>query len=210
MALSFASRGATPRSTVERLWLLGGAVAALLLLVIGYFFFIAPQRAQTSDVDGQVTAARQQIAALQTRIDSLRAQNRNLARYEADFAAAQRALPSTSGMSDFLRSLQTLGSATQTRVSSLTVGTPTDVGTAASGPKIYAMTITAQASGTPTGLTKFLEQLQQVQPRAVLITQLTEGNGATNAGSTASTMLQLTMQAFVAPANAQLAPEPAK
>jgi type IV pilus assembly protein PilO len=223
-----------PRSQAERLWLIGGGLVAFLLILIGFFLVISPQRSQTSKVDSQVRAAREQNVALQQRIDALRQQNKNLARYRAQLATAKLALPAATGMSDFLRSLQALGNTTGTNVTSLTVGQPVDASsaltaaapgaasapgapaatTAAAAPPagtvpvvtVYAMAISAQVSGTPAALNKFLQQLQEVQPRAVLITQIVETDAATaksGAGSTGTAggpTLQLSMQAFVAPA----------
>jgi hypothetical protein len=236
------SAAGVPRSQTERLWLVGGAIVALLLLVVGWFFFISPQRGQTSDVRGQIDDARTQNTTLQGRINELRNQSKNIAKYRADLQAAQRALPSTSGVSDFVRSLQSLGSATSTSVSSLTVGQASDVSTLvgaapsgaasgsapssapspstpapspgaggigaapAGGAKIFALDITAQVTGTPAALNQFLDQLQNVQPRAVLITSLTENSGTGTPNTTVqgtkltgATTLQLSMQAFVAP-----------
>jgi hypothetical protein len=229
-----APRSGQPRSPQERLWLTGGGIAGFALLLIGYFFFISPQRSDTSDVKSQIDAAQQQNTVLQARIDALREQDRSRAKYEAAYAQAQKALPTTSGVSDFLRSLQALGSATLTEVSSLTVTAPTSAAPAAAAPAaqtspgaaptsstaatsagsgtsatgttggpVYTMGITATVTGSPAALGKFLDQLQHVQPRAVLITQLTEHAGTTAAGAPAgtgaTTSLQLTMQAFVAP-----------
>jgi hypothetical protein len=70
-----------------------------------------------------------------------------------------------------------------------------------SGPHVYALSIAATVSGSPAQLDQFLTQLQTVQPRAVLISQLTEGSG-TATGKPGTTSLQLTMQAFVAPVTA--------
>jgi hypothetical protein len=155
----------------------------------------------------------------------LRAQSKNLAQYESDLRTAQLALPTTSGLPDFLRTLQAIGNATLADVSSLIVGPPTDVtgvassstgsstgstgaststATTITGLRIYALPITAQVAGTTSQLDAFLTQLQAVQSRAVLISQLTEGNGVASPNGTVSqtTTLQLTMQAFVAPSSA--------
>jgi hypothetical protein len=81
----------------------------------------------------------------------------------------------------------------------------------AAGPQIYSLAITANVTGSPAALNKFLQQLQAVQPRAVLITQITEGSGVpvTGAKASATTTLQLTMQAFVAPPAVVVAPSAA-
>lgn len=223
------STGAIPRSQAERLWLIGGGLTAVLLILLGYFVAISPQRAETAKVDGKVSDAKVQNTALQHRIDALREENKNLAKYQADLAAARLALPSQSGVSDFLRSLQSLGTKTGTDVTSLTVGEPTDASAALTAPapaaggaaastsapapakpaasapgsavKIFALAISAQVSGSPAALNKFLQQLQEVQPRAVLITQIAESDGSTNkaSGPAGGSSLQLSMQAFVAP-----------
>jgi Tfp pilus assembly protein PilO len=200
---------ASPR---ERTWVLGTAVAALLLVLIGYFAFISPEHSKAQDVQSQVADAQTQNVTLSARVTSLAMQSKKLATYKADLAKARLALPSTSGMTDFLRTLQSIGNATHAD-SSLTVGTPTDVtslsgATPSSGSTnlsvgsahIYALPITAQVSGTVAQLNAFLTQLQSVQPRAVLISEITETSPAT--GASGATTLQLTMQAFVAPSSA--------
>lgn len=232
------STHAVPQSQAERLWLIGGGLTAVLLIVIGYFVAISPQRSATAKVDDKVSVARAQNGVLQQRIAALQEQNKNLARYRADLASAKLALPSQAGVSDFLRSLQSLGAQTGTSITTLTVGDPIDVtaalnpvpvakpgatattatpaaapagapanGVAASAAgRIFALPISAEVSGPPVALNRFLEQLQEVQPRAVLITQITEadGTGAKAAGAAAGTpggsTLQISMQAFVAPA----------
>lgn len=208
------SDGGVPRSQAERLWLIGGALVAVVLALIGYFLAISPQRSKTSDVNSQVAAARAQNATLEAHIAALNAQNKNLAKYQAQLKAAELALPSGADVSNFLRSLQSLGNATQTNVANMTVGAATAVAPAATAtssaaPAAASATpastgllnypISIQVTGLPASLNKFLEQLQDVQPRAVLITQLTESSGTTTPGAPAhpgGTTLQLSMQAF--------------
>jgi type IV pilus assembly protein PilO len=217
---------AVPRSQIERLWLVAGGLVAFVMLLIGYFFFISPQRSNTADVDQQTATVQQQNSVLQARLDALREQNKDLGRYQAQLTALQHALPSTSGISDFLRTLQSLGSATLTNVTGLTVGEPIDVtpvsvvaptaavapttsapttaaapvAPVATTPGVYGLPITATVTGSAGALTKFLDQLQSVQPRAVLITQLSLGGLQDSTTPTAGSFtMDLTMQAFVAP-----------
>ena len=218
------------RTQLERLWMIGAGIVAFALVAIGYFFFVSPQRDTTSSVDGQVSAARAQNDVLQLRISHLAAQNKQLATYQRTLSQARLALPASTGIPDFLRTLQAIGSSTGSDVSTLTVGdpvsvagtTPTPTNTtannnaaattapganaAANGPGsgIYSMTISAQVTGSTKALGAFLTQLQQVQPRAVLISQITESTGTTANGaasaaaSPGSATLQISMQAFVA------------
>lgn len=218
------------KSQLERLWLIGGALGAAVVLLIGYTFFVGPQRSETDDVSARAASAQLQNSTLQARIDTLRTQNADLGKFQADVKAAQRALPSSSGLSDFLRSLQAIGAATQTSVQSLTVGPPTDLSAAAApapsspstaggsastpattpgavpaaGPQVFGLTISATVNGSTTGLNRFLDQLQSVQPRAVLITAMTQSAATSGsvAGAQSGVGLQLTMQAFVAPSSA--------
>src|SRR5262245_33248342 len=94
---------AVPRSQIERLWFVAGGVIAFVMLLVGYFFFISPQRSNTSDVNSRAATVQQQNTALQARLDALREQSKNLPKYKAELAALQQALPSDSGVSDFLR-----------------------------------------------------------------------------------------------------------
>lgn len=214
-----------PRTQMEKVWVFGGVIVALLLLLIGYTMLISPQHSKTDSAHAQTDTVKSSNQRLEARIAALRDQSKNLAKYQSDLQTAELALPVTSGLPDFLRTLQSIGNATLTTVSSLTVGAPTDVSSVAGGSSarpasatktstpstigsaVYAMPINAQVTGSSAALDSFLSQLQTVQPRAVLISQLTEstagavsGSGATSAGS--GTTLQLTMQAFVAPSSA--------
>jgi type IV pilus assembly protein PilO len=220
-----------PRSQLEKAWLGAGLLVALVVALIGYLFFIGPQRSTTSDVDGQIGAAQSQNDTLQIRISSLDAQNRKLSTYRAALKQARMALPATSDLPNFLRSLQSLGNATLADVTTLSVGDPLVVGgdatttapttpapttssapdptagtapataTAPTGPQIFALPITAQVTGSIKQLTDFLGQLQSVQPRAVLVSSITLGGATTGASANTST-LDLTLEAFVAPGSA--------
>jgi Tfp pilus assembly protein PilO len=231
----------------DRMWVVGGVLAGLLVLCLGWFFLISPQSARTNDVRGRAADAQTQNLTLLHKIAVLGRDNTNLPQFVAALQQAQLALPGSSGMSDFLRTLQGLGDHTQTQVSGLTVSPPVEVGgsspasTAAgsatgaatgspapggaagssaaptASPKpstppnpggvsahIYALPLTAQVSGTTAHLSDFLDQLQRVQPRAVLITQLQMAPSVVTSGANASgpVTLQLTMQVFVAPTSA--------
>lgn len=203
---------------LERVWVAGTVLVAVLLVAIGYFALISPERGKTHDLQSQVADATLQNTQLRNEVARLASDNENLSKYRSDLATAQQALPSTSGIPDFLNTLQQIDATTGVSTS-VTVGPPTDVtglsgtssatsGTGGTGTPtlgsahIYALPLTAQVSGSVDDLNAFLNQLQSVQPRAVLVSQITETSGAGSGGSTrGSTNLQLTMQAFVAPTN---------
>lgn len=201
-----------PTKDRERLLVGGAVMAALLMLVVGYFALVGPQRAKTRNIEAQVADATTQNSVLSNRISTLSQQNRDLKKYEQDLATQETALPSQNDLNAFLRTLEGLGTATGSDAS-FTAGSPVDVttgGTATSaagtatgsgltvnGKHIYALPITAQVTGTVASLSQFLDELQAQQPRALLITQVTETKSSS--AKAANTGLSLTMQAFVAP-----------
>ena len=64
--------------------------------------FISPQMDETASVDSQVGDAQMHNMMLQHSIAELGRQNTNLAQYRATLAQDQLALPSASGLPDFL------------------------------------------------------------------------------------------------------------
>lgn len=183
---------------IEKIWIGAGLVAALLLAVIAYFFLISPQNAQASDLHAQTSDAQVSNAVLQSKINSLRADQSNLATYKATLAADRAALPATDDMSDFLRTLQSVGQSSLVQVTSITVGTataPGATGSAQTAGGVVALPITLQVTGTDARLLDFLTQLQRVQPRAVVLSQVNQQASTTSAAQT----LQISLQAFLAP-----------
>jgi hypothetical protein len=220
------------RTRNEQLWIGAGAALAALIVVIGYFFLISPQRARTSNVQGQVGSARLEGLALQARITTLTSQTRRMASYKKALLAAEQALPASDDLDAtpaFLRTLQTMGTATSTSVSSLTVGSPTAVVAAApaatssssgaSAPaapavapaaSLYSVAITADVSGSTPALEAFLTSLQSHQPRAVLVTGVTlADHAAPGASAKHGSTLNLTMTAFVRPSAVPTSTTPA-
>jgi Tfp pilus assembly protein PilO len=173
----------------DRLWVGGGAVGAILLLAVGWFFFIGPQRAQTGKLNDEAGTAQLRLTALQRRLVDLRQQNTRLPEFRAELARDREALPMTSGLSGYLRQLQTGASRTGVVVSGVVVGSP--LSASASGREVYALPVTLTATGAMADLGRFLDQLQQVLPRAALIDAVTaapEEHSVTLAGSVTVTV----------------------
>jgi Tfp pilus assembly protein PilO len=181
---------------VDRLWVVGGAVGAVLLLAIGWFFFIGPQQAQTDALNEKAAAAQVQLAAQRRRLAELRKDNTMLPQYRAQLALDQQALPTTSGLSDFLRQLQAGGDRTGVSVSGVTVAAPLEV-TAASR-HLYALPVTLTATGTFAELSDFLDQLQRVQPRVLLIDNATAAPGVGSLTLAGAVSLTFGVRVFVA------------
>ena len=183
----------------DRIWVGAGGVGAIVIILLAWNFFISPQTSQTSELNSQTAAAQQQNTVLENKLSALREQNKDLAQYQATLAQYEAALPSASGLPDFLRELQAVGASTQVGISSLNVGTP--VASTAGPTGVYSIAITLNAGGAPNQLGAFLDQLQSVQPRAVLISQavLQSPAGASATIAAGSATLGLSLSAFVAP-----------
>jgi Tfp pilus assembly protein PilO len=180
----------------DRLWAIGGALGAVILFAIGWLFFIGPQYHQASSLQDQAAAAELRLTPLEHRLVELRQQNGNLERYRAQLARDRQALPTTSGLSDFLRAMQTSGSSTGVSVSGVIVGALTEV--PVTGAQIYAFPITLVATGAAANLDQFLDQLQRVQLRAVLISSVNAVPGGQSGSLAGTVTLTLSVQAFVA------------
>jgi type IV pilus assembly protein PilO len=178
----------------DRVWVLGGIIAAALLTVLGWLFLISPQNAETDTLNQQAAVQRQRVDSLRHRLTELRQQNTKLASYEAKLAADRKALPRTPEFADLLREIQAAGAATNVEVNGLTAGTPTP--TVAGAAKAYAVPMTLTAVGAGLDLERLLNQLQQLQPRAVLISAVnatTEGAAGSLAGTSS---MNITLQVF--------------
>jgi Tfp pilus assembly protein PilO len=174
----------------DRVWLIGGAVAAALLVAVTWFVLVSPQRGQQADLRAQTATTQDRIVALRQRLAELRRENAKLTTYKALLDRRQAALPTGPDLSAFLRQVQAAGDAAAVTVGNVTVGLPAAV---TGDPKAYAMQVAVSATGTSPQLGAFLDQMQLVQPRAVLITSVN-----TEAGATGSLTLTLTMQVFEA------------
>jgi type IV pilus assembly protein PilO len=175
----------------ERLWVLGGAFTAAVLLVIGYYFVIGPQYQEAEDLRTQTDDTTIEVAKLRARIADLDKDNQNLKLYTAKLDQDLAALPKTDSVAALLRQVQDAGDLTGVTVSGVIVGGATDL--AVTGPlAVHALPISLTASGPAAKIDPFLDQLQKVQPRALLI-------GAANVATTEGrAALTLTIQAFYA------------
>ncbi len=182
----------------NRFWLSSGAVAAIALVVVGWFGFVSPQHGHTASLRDDTAAAELRGSALRHRLSQLHDQNENIAAYQAELARHREALPTTAGLSDFLRELQAAGSAAGVSVDGLIVGSPNQVTGTATTAETYSLPITLTAAGTVTALGAFLDQLQRVQPRAVLISSMAAAPAGTSVSLTGKVGLNLRLDAFVA------------
>jgi type IV pilus assembly protein PilO len=178
----------------DRLWAAGGVISAAALLAIAWFFLISPQNGEASSLRDRTDAASLRLPSLQKRLTELRKQNGDLKTYEAQLERDRKALPTESDLATFLSDLQAAGDSVGVSVGGVSVGAPTQV--TAAGARLSALPVTLSADGDTADVNRFLDQLQQVQPRAVLITSASVSANPQRPG--ASTV-NLSLQVFVAP-----------
>lgn len=198
--------GAALRVSAYRSWLAGGVLAIVALVALAWFALISPQQVATAEVRAQTEDARLQILSLQRRLDDVRTQNANLDEYRRAYATAREALPTVNEVPTFLRSAQDTADKTRTDLRGFVVGSPQEVN--GTGATIYALPFTVSVGGTADTVERFLQGLQRVQPRAVLVSQVTlvpDGDGKSVADNV---LLTLAFRAFMAPAAAATATAP--
>ena len=176
----------------DRLWMMAGAAVIVFLAVMSWFFVISPKYADADDVHSTTANTQIQIISLKKRIADLETQKSNLPQFKQALKRNQAALPSDSGVPDFLRQLQNSGDKVNVSVGGINVSAPSPVSGSAT---TYSLPITLTADGSATGLDAFLRQLQETQPRAVLI----DSANVTAQGESAGVLtLSVSLKAFVA------------
>ena len=186
----------------ERLWVPAGILVAALLALSGWLLVVSPVRDDASALRSQAGTASTQVDTLRSQLATLEAEQADFPRYRAELEAARAALPTTTALPDFLRRLQQIGTVAGVEVTTLTAQAPTAIDAAgapaaaaagAAPASLYQVAVTVAARGGYDNLTSFVRQLQQVQPRAVLVSNVAEQSTADSA------TLTVTLSAFFAP-----------
>lgn len=207
-------------------WYGGAALAAVLVLLAGFFLLVSPARSNADEIQAQAAAQDDANGMLQSKIDTLKAQYKDLPTYQKDLAALQTHLPTTPQMPALLRSLSQAAARSGVTLVSVTPSNPTVLasGNQASGP-ITAATASApgQVSDYPLAISVqgnfanvklFMAQLEAL-PRSVLVTGLNvtragEAQGGVDATSTANGALIAMVSAHVFSATPGSAAAPAQ
>lgn len=175
----------------DRIWLLGGIVAVVVLVAAGWFLLIRPKYQAAAQTRDDTANLQVQLVKLKRTVATRKAQAKQITALTAKLNSYKAALPATTGIPDFLKQLQVSGTTDSVAISGISVASPSQV-TTQSG--VWELAIAMNASGTAANLCKFLDRLQNVQARAVLISSVSLSN-STGDSWTAS----LSMKAFVAP-----------
>ncbi len=177
----------------ERLWLLGGVLTAIVLLTAGFYLAVYPKYEKAHDLQGIGDDTLSEVSRLRSENARLDAQNKRIAEYKAQAKTRLAALPTADSVAELLREVQNAGELTGVTVSGVSVGAASLITTVGGPMKVYALPISLTAAGPAAKINPFLDQLQQSQPRALLIAN---ANVAATTGDRAA--LTLTLQAFYA------------
>ncbi|MFI5890885.1 type 4a pilus biogenesis protein PilO [Actinoplanes sp. NPDC051513] len=159
----------------DRLWMLGGLFAIIVIVVAAYLLAIKPIYTDRGDKQSQAEDQELTLVTLRRQLNDLNAKSKNIATYTAQLNAKKGAMPDSYDMPNYLRALQISGTAVDVEVSGVSVGGPAKV---TGSQDVISVPITLTATGTPADLSRFLNRLQNVQSRAVLITAINLGAGA--------------------------------
>jgi Tfp pilus assembly protein PilO len=179
----------------------GALAGAVALSALAWFLLIGPQRSETTDVEDQRAAADGQVVVEQRKLNKLTAEYAQRDKYAAELAANRKALPTVAATGDLLRELQSAGDSAGVTVSSLTAGSPAELKGAAG---VASVTITVVATGKLDKLQAFLDQVQRIQPRAMLVFNVSFAP-SDSGGPITGTGAQLTLNAQVFVATQQAA-----
>ena len=181
----------------DKVWIAGGAAAALLVLVLGYFLLISPQNAETGTFRAQAAEEQQRAGALERHLAELRKQNAHLDEYKAELAAGKLALPAGPDTDAFLLELRTLAEARGVTILSMNAGTATKSRTGGT----FTVPVTVEASGDTGKLTAFLSGIQDDGDRAALVTAASLSDEGQRGVS-----MTISLSLFVAPGVLKAAP----
>lgn len=198
----------------SRIWLVGGAVAALVALLAGWLFVVSPQRAKAADLNSQADQIGSANAALVTQIAQLKRDFANLPATQAQLRTYSARIPSTAAMSSLLRQLSAAATASHVTLttispSSLTAMMPQGSSSSASAKStsgLLASSINITLTGHYAAIEAFLTRIEGLQ-RAFLVTGLSlskaTSNGPSQPGSTTtvdpqSLQVSITGRVFVA------------
>jgi hypothetical protein len=212
----------------RRVWVGGGALAAVLLALIGWFALINPQLSSAASLRGQAGAAEQQNAQLQAKIAKLQRQNDDLAGLTSSLRDALAALPTDSGLPEFTRQLAQQAGHHRVNLTSMSVGsvTPATAATASStassttatsgsstssaatgsaAGNLYAIQVTLISSGTARDQVAFLRAVQVDGPRRALVTavQFTPTSGSSDGAIDGASTMTTQLTVFSAPLEPQ-------
>ncbi len=137
-----------------RLWVGGGAVAALVVLGAGYAGLVGPERATITSQQADTDTARSANDALQVKLTALKRQSRDMTALTSQLRTVRTQLPIYGGIPAYFTQLSTKAGTAHVGITSLSVGSVAAAAgasaTTATTTDTTASTDTAAATPTPT------------------------------------------------------------
>jgi Tfp pilus assembly protein PilO len=159
----------------DQIWLVGGLLTIVALVAASWFLVISPKFAQAAGVRADTDTANLQLIQLKKDLAKLAEQEKQRATFEANLRSRKIALPTSYNIPALLRQVQDSGAAVNVEVSGFSVANPAK---SAKVPTAVELPINLTAEGTAADLSRFVNRLQNVQTRAVLVTSVSLGQGA--------------------------------
>lgn len=189
--------------TETRKWTVGAAVIAVLILVAGWFLLVSPKRAEVADLQAQADQQLSENSSLQTQLEVLKQQNKDLPEKQAELAALQTKIPQTPDLPTYIREMQTLGKQSGVAFTSLTPAAPVSLtGSTSDGAlvpeELAAINVDMVVTGSYFEITKFVNELETSSRYTLLGSfALGEGEGAGDTESSGRSDLTATLNARI-------------
>jgi type IV pilus assembly protein PilO len=161
--------------TETRKWTVGAALVAVLILVAGWFLLVSPKRAEVADLQAQADQQLATNSSLQTELEVLKQQNKDLPEMQSDLAALQTKIPQTAELPTYIREMQDIGKQSGVQFTSLTPAAAVSLGAATTGvattgaaatggalvpEELAAINVDMVVTGSYFEITKFVNELE--------------------------------------------------
>jgi Tfp pilus assembly protein PilO len=150
--------------TETRKWTLGAVLVAIAVLAAGWFLLISPQRSTVADLQAQTQAQENANSSLQTDIEVLKQQNKDLPEKQAELAELQTQIPAVPQLPTYIRELQDIGEKSGVAFTSVTPAAPTELGggsgEALTPEMLAAINVDMVVQGSYFEITKFMNELE--------------------------------------------------
>lgn len=210
------------RDKNEKVWIGGGAVAALIVAAAAWSFVVSPKLDHVDSLRAQTADAQTQNLGLDANVSKLKAEYTHIGTVRNQLAGAQAQLPADSGMSALTTQLSAQARANHVSITQFNATDPAPVGVPSAAPTStdtssaapaqgvssaapsgnYSIAVTLSVIGSQGNELAFARAVQQEGPRTALVSsvQMATGSAATGPGSgSGGTTMTLQMSVFVAP-----------
>jgi Tfp pilus assembly protein PilO len=190
--------------TDTRKWTVGAVLLAIAVVAGGWFLLISPQRATVADLQAQTQAQDNTNSSLQTDIEVLKQQNKDLPEKQAELASLRTQIPDVPQLPTYIREMQDIGNKSGVSFTSFTPAAPTELGGASAETltpdMLAAINVDMVVQGSYFEITKFMNELETAS-RYTLVSGYTivveENEGETASAANGPPPLNATVNARI-------------